>query len=265
MIENGSISVVYIGLAVVAYLQRKFLGSLYDFIKVRVSFGYWLYTCTLRFVDFPVFDSIIDSANLVASKKLLYFIHQVHRKYNLASSSPYLLGHSSSLNRSTSVSAGCMRVKYLQVGLLRLDKTYHLDLDETARQARVREVIKDKYLGSLFDDNIDILIAYLTTICLVATTGCVFTDAVYRTCINTLQKSITSLEFDGSYFSDKQINQMILVSSCLLPSEKLGEEFFRAVTDYFKHCTTNKPSDISTICYTTLLRKLGEFNDESSI
>ena len=239
--------------AVILVLKSKFIIKYFEFIVARLSLGFWFYTFTAYILQQPIFDVITYSTDLRESKKMLFNIHNLHRKYNMSGKIDFVLGYPCSLNKLQTLPANLMRKEYLNVGLRQIDKDSPLGLDSSTRKHRVREIMTDKYLGFLFDFQIDAQCAYFTTICLTATTGSVFTEAIYKTCIGNLITLIIDSGFDSSKLNDGQIENMIYVSSCLLPTSELGEKHRISLTDYFNNAYTNKPSEIAQLCYDEIL------------
>ena len=130
-------------------------GNIYDFITRRLTFGFWLYQLKLNLFKSKAFGTIVYSKNPIESQKMLFNIHQLHRKYTLNTDAPLSLGFESSVNKSTSVPADAILSEYLHVGCKHIDKRYFTSEDLLARRERIKEVLTDKYLGVLFDYQID--------------------------------------------------------------------------------------------------------------
>jgi hypothetical protein len=245
--------------------RPRALSWMWDKLTPKLSVGFWLNTLYWKIRNKHVFSNLVYETNKQETREMLFEVHQIHRRNAMNTNIPNAYGYESSIHKSISVPADNIRNEYVTLGLKQIDKRYKFNEDLTARQARVKEVFSDKYLGVFFDYQIDGLIAFVATICLASYTGCVFTNRVYKNCVTNIQNSIGNMEFETAEFSDAQVNDMIYVTSCLLPTKKLGDKFIDDVTLYFKHYKTNKPSYISTICYNTLLELLGEFRNESRI
>jgi hypothetical protein len=243
-------------------LRTKVFGYIIDFIGARISLGYPNYVLYLKLMNKSDFDTILFSNSPEDSKRLLYSLHQLHRMFGISAKISDSLGYPCNISKIRSVPAKTIRKKYLEVGLKHINKSYCSAEDLNIRRDRVVKLFEDKYLGGLYDFEIDGSIAYLTTICLVATTGCVFKSAVYKECVKTILKSIQSAEFENNNLNTKQIKDMIYISSSLLPNQELQENFIVAVESFLVAYETNLPHVIAELCFTNLITKTKGFNHE---
>jgi hypothetical protein len=237
-------------------VQKKLYDYVINSTWVRLNLGFTMYSTYLKLRGIKSFTNLVQSKNTYESQKLLFKVHQIHRKYKMDSGLPNMLGYTASLKSGAKIPAYMILEDYLKVGKQKIDKNYEHSLDLVTRHARVEEIFEDKFLGALFTHQIDDGVAYLTTICLAASTGCIFNDETYKSCLDILLKSILNMEFDTKTLSKIQIKRMIKITSCLLPSSKLGSEYIGAVTDFLNNCPTNIPCDVAFFCYNKLLNTL---------
>jgi hypothetical protein len=240
-------------------LKSKAAGSIYDLISTKFSFGLWLYQtyCIVNNILFT--RAITKSNNQYLSERMLFDIHQLHRSLGLNSRMKDVIGLPCSINFSFTIPADLLLEKYLKVTSKVVDNRYFLSQEVNEKNEYIEEILKDEYLGVLFDNEVNGSIAYLSMICFASATGIVFTEYTYRSCIKIIQKALLQQNFDESKFSDKQKIRMIYCCSCLLPNTKLRDEYCLKLDNFFTDMKTDNPVTVTTICFDLLINKIGEY------
>lgn len=206
-------------------IQKKCYDFVINSTWVRISIGFTLYQTYLALRNINGFGSIVYATNEYESKRLLYKLHQIHRKFMMTGEVPHMLGFTASFESGSKASAQLLCKEYVKIGNTKIDNTFFLSVNLITRQLRVQEVLSDRYLGALLAHQLDDKLAFVITICLVASTGCVFTEDTYRTCVEIIRDDIATEGFGSKSFGSKQITKMIYATSCLLPCSKLGAEY----------------------------------------
>ena len=127
-----------------------------------------------------------------------------------------------------------------------------VSLTETEVRTRLTETLELHFASLLRLTQIPGTTAYVLLIAFGAACGGEFEPEIYKLCIEYLAQTLDGLDFDEEWSAIKT-SFLIEMTSCVLPSHSLKEEF-EIVTSKF--CDENVPKnymDVASVCYVHLL------------